>query len=77
MDLTKNISEIENDFYIEFEHEMTKEHYICFVAYIKCDSVLTIRLYPEQESAVRIPKMYGGKIIYYCNKHGLVEYQMI
>lgn len=67
------ILEIENDFHIEFEHEMTKEHYIEFVSYVSFDRLLTVRLYPEQESAVRFPKMYGGKIYYYCNRHGLFE----
>ena len=69
------ISEIEDDFYIEFDHEMTKEHYIGFVSYVRFDRVLTVRLYPEQEAAIRLPKMYGGKFYYYCNKHGLFEYQ--
>ncbi len=73
---TINISEIEDDFYIEFYHEMTKEHYISFVSYVRFDRVLTIKLYPEQDSAVRFPKMYGGKIYFYCSKHGLFEYQM-
>lgn len=69
------ISEIEDDFYIEFDHEMTKEHYIGFVSYVRFDRVLTVRLYPEQEAAIRLPKMYGGKFYYYCNKQGLFEYQ--
>lgn len=73
---TINISEIEDDFYIEFNHAMTKEHYISFVSYVRFDRVLTIKLYPEQDSAVRFPKMYGGKIYFYCSKHGLFEYQM-
>lgn len=67
------ISEIEDDYYIEFNHEMTKEHYISFAAYVRFDRVLTVKLYPEQDPAVRFPKMYGGKIYYYCNKHGLFE----
>ncbi len=71
-----NISEIEDDFYIEFNHEMTKEHYISFVSYVRFDRVLTIKLYPEQDCAVRFSKMYGGKIYFYCNKHGLFEYQI-
>lgn len=70
------ISEIEGDFYIEFNHEMTKEHYISFVSYVSFDRVLTVRLYPEQASAVRFPKMYGGKLYFYCTKHGLFEYPM-
>ena len=73
---TINISEIEDDFYIEFNHAMTKEHYISFVSYVRFDRVLTIKLYPEQDSAVRFPKMYGGKIYFYCSKHGLFKYQM-
>lgn len=68
------VSEIEEDFYIEFQHEMTKEHFISFVAYVSCDRVLTVKLYPEQDSAVRFPKMYGGKLYYYCNRHGLFVY---
>jgi len=73
---TINISEIEDDYYIEFNHEMTKEHYISFVSYVRFDRVLTIKLYPEQDSAVRFPKMYDGKIYFYCTKHGLFEYHM-
>lgn len=71
-----NISEIEDDYYIEFNHEMTKEHYISFVSYVRFDRVLTVKLYPEQDCAVRFPKMYGGKIYFYCSKHGLFEYQV-
>lgn len=68
------VSEVENDFYITFSHEMSKEHYICFVAYVTYDRVLTVKLYPEQDPSVRFPKMYGGKLYYHCNKHGLFEY---
>jgi len=68
-----NISEIEDDFYIEFNHDMTKAHYIGFVAYVRFDRVLTVRLFPEQEAAVRFTKMYGGKLYFYCNTHGLFE----
>lgn len=68
------ISDIENDFYIEFNHEMTKEHFIAFFAYVTSDRVMLIRMYPEQDSSVRFSKIYGGKLYYYCNKHGLFEY---
>lgn len=66
-----SVSETENDFYIEFSHEMTKEHFIGFVSYVSFDRVLTVRLYPEQDASVRFPKTYGGKLYYYCNRHGL------
>ena len=70
------VSEIEGDYYIEFDHDMTKEHYISFVSYVRFDRVLTVKLYPEQEAAARFPKMYGGTLYYYCNKHGLFEYRL-
>lgn len=71
-----NISEVEDDYYIEFEHKMTKEHYISFVSYVSFDRVLTLKLYPEQDCAVRFPKMRGGKLYYYCNQHGLFEFKI-
>lgn len=68
------LSELEDELYIEFHHEMTKEHFIGFVSYVSYDRVLTVKLYPEQDSALRFPKMYGGKLYYYCNRHGLFLY---
>ena len=66
-----DVSEIENDFYITFPHEMTKEHYISFIMYVTYNKVLFVKLYPEQASEVRFPKLFGGKFVYYCTKHGL------
>lgn len=65
------VEEIENDFYITIAHEMNKTHYISFIAYVTCESVLFIKLYPEQNGEARFPKMYGGKIYFCCNQHGL------
>lgn len=67
------IEEIEDDFYITFDHPMTKDHYVAFFAYVRFDRVLTLRLYPEQGSEVRFPRMRGGKLYWYCNNHGLFE----
>lgn len=69
------ISECENDFYVKFNHNMTKEHYISFISYASYDRVLLIRLYPEQDCTARFPKMYGGKLYFYCTKDGLYEYE--
>ncbi len=67
---------VEDDFYITFNHEMTKSHYIGFAAYVGFDRVLTVRLYPEQEAVVRFPRMSRGKLYLYCNQHGLIEYKL-
>lgn len=67
------IEKIEDDFYITFSHPMSKEHYISFFSYVRFDRVLTVKLYPEQGGEMRFPQMRGGKMYYYCNKHGLFE----
>lgn len=65
------IEAVENDYYITFSHEMTKEHYLNFIAYVTYDRVLFIKLYPEQSGEVRFPKQYGGTLYFSCNQHGL------
>ena len=70
---TINVSEIENDYYITMNHEMTKKHYISFLAFVDYDKILIKKLYPEQDMEVRIPRMAHGKFYVYCNEHGLFE----
>ncbi|MEL7648452.1 MAG: helix-turn-helix domain-containing protein [Sedimentibacter sp.] len=65
------VEEVEDDYYITFTHEMSKTHYLSFVAYVAYDRVSLIKLYPEQSGEVRFPKMYGGNIYFCCNQHGL------
>lgn len=68
-----SIEEIENDYYVNIDHEMTKSHYISFVAYVTFDRVLIVKLYPEQNPSVRFPRFSKGKLYIYCNEHGLIE----
>ena len=65
------VEPVEDDFYITFDHPMTKEHYWNFVACVNWDRVLLVRLYPEQGGEVRIPRIPGGKLYFCCNQHGL------
>lgn len=63
---------MDTDYYLSLNHDMTKEHYISFVAYVLWDSIYMQRLYPEQSPMVRLPIMRSGGILYlYCVKHGL------
>ncbi|NLK43807.1 MAG: helix-turn-helix domain-containing protein [Tissierellia bacterium] len=68
------VEEIDTDYFISFDHPMTKEHYISFVAYVKSDRVFLNRLYPEQSPTCRFPITKGGKLYVYCVKHGLMVY---
>ena len=65
------VEEMDTDYYITFDHPMTKEHYISFVALVKSDRVFFNRLYPEQSPTARFPIIVGGKLYVYCVKDGL------
>lgn len=62
---------VEDEVYITIDHEMTKGHHLAFAAVLNVDRVLFVRLYPEQDAAVRIPNIRGNRLYLYCTKHGL------
>lgn len=72
MQLLKNFIEIiEDEYYVQIDHDMTKKHYISFVAALSSDGVQTVKLYPESLAETRL-KIRGVKRIYcFCNKEGL------
>lgn len=71
-----NVEIIENDYFITTQHEMTKEHYISFIALLTGDSLILKKQYPEWNLQSRFPILTHGKFIWYCTKHGLF-YQLI
>ena len=62
---------IENDYFITAEHEMTKTHYISFIAFVTGDTVIFKKLYPEQNMQTRIPFSAHGRLYWYCTQCGL------
>lgn len=71
-----NIEPVEDELYITSNHDMKKDHYISFVAYVKGDRVLIVKQYPEWNLQVRFRKQGHGKLYFYCTNHGLY-YQII
>lgn len=66
------VERVEDDFFLTFSHPMEKGHFLAFVAYVLYDRVLLIRLYPEQEAAVRFPQLNGrGEVYVGCSDGGL------
>lgn len=59
--------------YITTKHPMTKEHYIQFIAYQMMDRMIIVRLYPEQDVHLYLPRMRKGKFYFLCSKDGLFE----
>lgn len=68
-----SVSRIGNEYNIIVNHEMSKSHYISFIAYVTCDSSEIKKLYPEQNAEVNFTISGHGKIYAYCNRHGLYE----
>ena len=63
---------MEGELYLTFDHPMSKEHHLCFVATATMDRVTLVRLYPEGGAELRIPRPRGGGTIYWCcTQHGL------
>ena len=66
-----SIKDIDGEYYITVNHEMSKEHYISFIAYFSGDSMQIEKFYPEQNAECRF-RINGHGIIYaYCNRDGL------
>lgn len=68
--------DIGGELYITSDHEMTKEHYIPFVAYLNDSCVQIYRQYPEWELQVRLPLYRSGRLVRYCPKCGLTYQEL-
>ena len=67
------IEKVEDEHFITINHDMTKEHYISFVAYLTSDRVQFAKFYPEGNAETRLNFRGKGYIYIYCNKHGLMK----
>ena len=67
------IEKVEDEHFITINHDMTKEHYISFLAYLTCDRVQFVKFYPEGNAETRLNFRGRGYLYIYCNKHGLMK----
>lgn len=68
-----SMEKVEDEYFITVDHDMTKEHFISFVAYLTSDRVQFVKLYPEGNAQTRLSIHGGGLLYLYCNKHGLMK----
>jgi len=69
-----SIEIVEDEYYVSVDHEMTREHYISFIAAASCDRLQLVKLYPEGAAATRFKINGVQKIYYYCNRDGLFSF---
>lgn len=67
------VEKVEDEHFITVSHEMTKTHFISFIAYLTSDRVQFVKLYPEGNAETRFQLRGRGYIYIYCNKHGLMK----
>ena len=64
---------VEDEHFITVKHDMTKNHFISFIAYLTSDRVQFVKLYPEGNAETRFQLRGSGYLYIYCNKHGLMK----
>lgn len=72
-DHTITLETVEDEKFITVHHDMTKSHYISFMAHVTTDRVRFVKLYPEGNAETRMHLRGGGYLYIYCNKHGLMK----
>lgn len=68
---TPRIEEMDGERYVTLDHPMDKAHHLLFVAFAGYDRVTLVRLYPEQDAALRMPAMAHGIWFIGCSRDGL------
>lgn len=67
------IEQVEDEYFVTVDHEMTKQHFISFIAFVTSDRVQFVKLYPEGNAETRLSFRGGGYLYIFCNKHGLMR----
>ena len=65
------IERVEDEYYVTVSHEMTKDHYISFIAAMTDNGIHMVKMYPEGNAEARFPIGTVRSFYYYCNRHGL------
>ena len=68
------VERVEDEYYIRIDHDMTKKHYISFIAGLSSDKVQIVKLYPEGNAEARLKIKGVKKILFYCNRDGLFSF---
>lgn len=66
-----SVERVEDEYFVQIEHEMTKKHYISFIAAVSYDRIQIVKLYPEGNAEARFKINGVKKILFFCNKDGL------
>jgi len=70
---TITLEKVEDEYFATIHHDMTKTHYISFLAYVTSVRFWMKKFYPEGNAEARLQIRGSGYLYIYCNKHGLMR----
>ena len=70
------VEKIEDELFVQIDHEMSKTHYISFIAAIRADGTEIKKLYPEQVAEARFKIRGTRSLLFYCNRHALFKMKL-
>ena len=65
------VEKVEDEYFVHIDHDMTKEHYISFIAALSGDHMQMVKLYPEGNAEARFNPRGVRQLVFYCNQDGL------
>ena len=71
------IEQVEDEYYVSINHEMSKTHFISFIIAVQDDGYEIKKLYPEGNAEARFKISRTRSFMYYCNRHGLYQVTII
>ncbi|MBR3797108.1 MAG: helix-turn-helix domain-containing protein [Clostridia bacterium] len=71
------IENVEDEYYVRIAHEMTKQHYVSFVAALSMDRIQMVKLYPESNAETRFNIRGVRRILFYCNRDGMFSVDVL
>ena len=66
----------DGEWYVTSNHEMSREHFLSFIAFLSNDTLILKKLYPEWSPEARFPFFAHGTLFWYCTRHGLAAQQV-
>lgn len=70
------ITRCEDEYFVKIPHEMSKEHFISFMAGLSDSGLTLVKLYPEGNAEARFPARRLDSFYFYCNRHGLFRFRV-
>jgi transcriptional regulator with XRE-family HTH domain len=71
------IERVEDEYFVRIDHDMTKTHYISFIAAVSSERCQMVKLYPEGNAEARFKISGVRRIYFYCNRDGLFSQDIV